>query len=175
MAAKQLNIFDVLRGLADANSETYKATIKILTNFPKDIPPPSDGYIPPLFNEAQQPPNASAGIRIPNPPPIAISWLSRNWPWLLLVAVVIGIIIYLYMRNKRKRREEEEFRKREGERLPKIHYPWPNEAAGPIIEEPPSPVESNSMDIYFEELDRETESNKNIEPPREEPPVDVPM
>lgn len=166
MGAKQLNIFDVLRGLADENSETYKATIRILTNFPKDLPPPDDGYVPPLINDAKQAPRAASGIRIPNPPPKAVSWFSRNWPWLVLGIVAVGIIIYLYRQRKKKR--EEEFRKR-AERLPKINYPWPSEASSPIITES-QPSGSSLIENYFEDLEKEKEFEKT-EPTASVPPT----
>lgn len=174
MGAKQLNIFDVLRGLADENSETYKATIRILTNYPKNLPSPDDGYIPPIFNdEAQPPPRASSGIRIPNPPPKAVSWFRRNWPWILLGAVIVGVFIYLYL-QRRKKKKEEEFRQKEGERLPKINYPEPSEGSGPVIKvERQTPVEN-----YFEEMERKVAFDKivehlsNVEPRKEDdPPV----
>lgn len=167
MEAKQLNIFDVLRGLADESSETYRATIKILTNFPKDLPPPDDGYIPSPFSESKQAPKASNGIRIPNPPPKAISWLSRNWPWLVLGGLVIGIIIYLFVRNKRKKKEEE-FRRREGEHLPTINYPEPSEASSPIIKVT-APSKALSIEEFFEELEHAEDAKKMEEPPASEP------
>lgn len=178
MAATQLNIFDVLRGFADENSETYKATIKILTNIRKDVPPPDDAYVPPLFGEAATPPlsQSSSPIQIPNPPPKAVSWLRRNWPWILLGCVIVGVLIYMYLKRRKEKKEEEEFRRQEGERLPKINYPEPSGESGPVVElKRETPVES-----YFEELDRQAtyervvERLSKVEPPQKksDPPKD---
>jgi len=162
MAATQLNIFDVLRGFADENSKTYKATIKILTNIRKDVPPPDDAYVPPLFGEAATPPpsQSSSPIQIPNPPPKAVSWLRRNWPWILLGGVIVGALIYLYLkRRKKKKKEEEEFRRQEGERLPEINYPKPSEASGPVVElQRQTPLES-----FYKDLERKATLEKVVE------------
>ncbi len=163
MEATQLNIFDVLRGYADKDSETYKAAIKKLTNFYKEPPPPSDGHIPLTLNEVKQPARSSVGIQIPNPPPKAISWLSRNWHWLVLCAIIIGFGINLYVQH-RKRKKEQEFRRNEAERLAKINYPKPSEVSGPVIKVT-APSKSSSIEEFFGELEREEDAKKIAKPP----------
>jgi hypothetical protein len=159
MGAKQLNIFDVLRQRGE-NAETYTAITLDLKDSPKNLPPPDDAFIPPPFGEATSPPpRTSSTIRIPNPPPKAISWLRRNWPWVLLGCIVVGVLIYLYLKRRKKKKDEEEFLRQEAERLPKINYPEPSEASGPVVElKRETPVES-----YFDELERQAAFEKAVE------------
>lgn len=177
MEAKQLNIFDVLRQRG-VNAETYTAITIDLKDTPKNLPSPDAAYIPPSFGEATlpPPPRISSTIRIPNPPPKALSWLRRNWPWVLLGCIVMGVLIYLYLKRRKKKKDEEEFRRQEGERLPKINYPEPSGESGPVVEvKRETPVEN-----YFEELERQAtyervvERLSKVEPPQKksDPPKD---
>lgn len=134
--ARQINVFDVLRGRGNEGAETYSARTIVATGYPKELPLPNAGvYVPPSLRDDSPPPSNHSSRNIPNAPKPK-GWFARNWPWLLLAVVVtIAIVLIIrYRRKKRREREEEEYRQWEGERLPKIDYPKPSEATGPVIE-----------------------------------------
>ena len=154
--ARQINVFDVLRGNGNEGAETYSARTIVVTGYPKESPLPSAGvYIPPqLRDDSPPPPRNNSSQAIPAAPKPK-GWFARNWHWLLLAVVVaIAIILVIrYRRKKRREREEDEYRQREAERLPKIDYPVPSEASGPVIEVSPVTKGPSALELLFDEME----------------------
>ena len=140
MEARQINLFDVLRGMIQEGKQAYIAKIEAMSSN-ADIPPPiAEELVLPTDVATSEAGQADSGTAI-----ISLgkqeSWLSKN---LLLVVLAIGVVIIisllLYYHAKDKKEAEEEFRRKEAETLPKINYPWPDAATqGPVRETEPEP------------------------------------
>lgn len=148
---RQPNVFKVLRGEIGVNDGVYFARIKISTAGTQ---------------LSTGPPEDLPKVPIPDAPK-SKSWWSRNWHWVLVGAIVVGVLVYLYL--KRRKRKNEELRLQEGERLPKINFPKPSEASGPVIEL----QRQTPMERYYEELEhkaaleRVVEHLSKVEPPKQ--------
>lgn len=156
--AKQINVFDVLRGRGNEGAETYSARTIIVTEYPKELPQPNAGvYIPPSLRDESPPSRNHSSRGIPYAPKPK-GWLERNWKWLLLavVATVVIVLIIRYRRKVRRERAEEEYRQGQAERLPKIDYPKPSEAEGPVIHvSPPEPNGPSALEQLFDEIEQQ--------------------
>lgn len=141
MEARQINLFDVLRGMIQEGKQAYIAKIEAMSSN-ADIPPPiaEEPVLPTdvATPETDQADSSTAIISLGKKE----SWLSKNWPLVVLgIVVLLLICLIFYYRAKDKKEAEEEFRRKEAETLPKIDYPLPDAATqGPVLETEPEPV-----------------------------------